>query len=103
MTAGGDAGDREITLDELRDMFPGWQVFRGGGAWWAVDQGPRPPRGQDCLVLRALTGPALAVLADRLCLQAWLDDLDAEAFAALDGLDADGLAAAYQSTFAEPS
>lgn len=78
----------EVMLEELRGMFPRWQIFAAEGSWWAVRGGSQQFTGPESLLLRALKAPDLDGLANRLCLQEWLD-----------GLDAAGLEAVWKATF----
>jgi hypothetical protein len=73
----------EITQEGLREVFPHWRIFVAGGTWWAVRGGWQSWTGPESLLLRALTAPDLTGLAERLCLQEWLDGLDSEALAAV--------------------
>lgn len=75
----GSLGD--VTPGVLRETFPKWRIFHGDGAWWAVRGGPYSWSGPESLLLRAMTSADLTGLAERLCLQEWLDGLDPEALA----------------------
>jgi hypothetical protein len=77
----------EITPETLKKTFPQWRVFRSGGAWWATRGGMQQWSGPESLLLRVITAPNLIALAERLCLQEWLD-----------GLDPDELASVYRDT-----
>ena len=66
----------EITPETLRKTFPQWRVFRVRGAWWATRGGLQQWNGPESLLLRVITAPNLIALAERLCLQEWLDNLD---------------------------
>jgi hypothetical protein len=81
----------EITAEMLREVFPQWWIFPGDGAWWAVRGGIQAKTGPESLLMRALTATDLALLADKLCLQEWLDGLDsAELEAVYRGTQAGG-------------
>jgi hypothetical protein len=67
----------------LRETFPEWRVFEHGGVWWATRGGIQVWDGPRSLLLRSLTAPHLTVLAEKLCIQEWLDRLDDEALAAV--------------------
>jgi hypothetical protein len=73
----------EITAEGLRETFPQWRIFPGDGAWWAVRGGWQSWTGPESLLLRALTASDLTALAEKLCIQEWLDSLDASALAAV--------------------
>ena len=73
----------EITIEMLRQTFPQWRVFQQGGTWWATRGGIQVWDGPRSLLLRSLTAPDLTTLADRLCMQEWLDDLDDDALGAV--------------------
>jgi hypothetical protein len=71
----------EITAEELRQTFPQWRIFPGDGQWWAVRGGIEKWEGPESLLLRAVTASDLTGLAERLCIQDWLDSLDADTLA----------------------
>lgn len=73
----------EITVEMVRQTFRQWRVFEQGGTWWATRGGLQVWDGPQALLLRVITAPDLTALADRLCLQEWLDDLDDEALEAV--------------------
>ncbi len=73
----------EITVTMLRQTFPRWRVFELGGIWWAARGGIQVWDGPRSLLLRSLTAPDLTTLADRLCMQEWLDGLDDDALGAV--------------------
>lgn len=90
MTAARDVGVRDaaslgdITPEALRETFPQWRIFRhAGGTWWAARGGTVKWQGPESLLLRVVTAPDLTALADRLCLQEWLDSLDEAALTAV--------------------
>jgi hypothetical protein len=72
-----------LTVGMLRETFPEWRVFEQGGVWWAIRGGIQVWDGPRSLLLRSHTASDLTVLAERLCVQEWLDGLDAEALAAV--------------------
>ena len=73
----------EITAEGLRETFPRWRIFSTAGVWWAMRGGLQERYGPRSLLLRAISANDLTVLAERLCLQEWLDGLDDEALAAV--------------------
>ena len=73
----------EITADMLRATFPRWRIFSASGAWWATRGGIQEWGGPQSLLLRVISATDLTALAERLCVQEWLDGLDAEALAAV--------------------
>jgi hypothetical protein len=74
---------REITAEGLRETFRKWRIFRTAGVWWAIRGGMQERYGPRSLLLRAVSAADLTELAERLCLQEWLDGLDDEALAAV--------------------
>jgi hypothetical protein len=79
----------EITLESVRRVFPLWHIFAAEGAFWAVRGGWQAWSGPDSLLLRAMTATDLTRLAEKLCIQEWID-----------GLDPDGLAAVWKGVLA---
>lgn len=67
----------------LRQTFPQWWIFQNSGTWWAMRGGLQVWDGPRALLLRVITAPDLTVLADRLCLQEWIDRLDDDALEAV--------------------
>jgi len=59
------------------------QAFEQDGTWWATRGGLQVWDGPRSLLLRVITASDLTALADRLCVQEWLDNLDDEALAAV--------------------
>jgi hypothetical protein len=72
-----------ITLTMVRESFAQWRIFGRPGQWWAVRGGPLALSGPESLLLRAITARDLTELAERLCLQHRLDQLDAQELAAV--------------------
>lgn len=72
-----------ITLTMLGESFPQWRIFGQAGQWWAVRGGPCALGGPESLLLRAITARDLTELAERLCLQHRLDQLDPQERAAV--------------------
>jgi hypothetical protein len=77
------AGPGEITAGMLRATFPQWHIARNGGTWWAVRGGLARLDGPESLLLRVITARDLGGLAERLCLQDYLDRLSPEELAAV--------------------
>jgi len=72
-----------ITVEMLREVFYEWQIFEQGGTWWATRGGLQVWVGPRSLLLRVITATDLIALAERLCLQEWLDGLDDDALTAI--------------------
>lgn len=66
----------EITPEMLRKTFPKWRVFESGGIWWALREGKHEEHGPGSLLKRVIGDKDPAGLAEKLCLQEWLDGLD---------------------------
>lgn len=82
----------EITPAGLRTVFTGWRIFGADGAWWAIRGGRHSRVGPESMLLCALAASDLTGLAERLCIQEWLD-----------GLSPDELAALYRREAGEPA
>lgn len=76
-------GLAELTVGGLREVFPQWLIFGESGKWWAVRGGLVPWDGPRSLIQHVHTAPHLVALAERLCLQEYLDSLDPEELAAV--------------------
>ena len=72
-----------ITPESLRATFAQWRIFEERGSWWAMRGGPEWPVGPRTLLLRVIRARDLSVLAERLCLQEYLDRLDPQELAAV--------------------
>ena len=72
-----------ITVQGLRESFPQWRIFWQSGKWWALRGGPVRLDGPESLLLRCLTARDLTGLAEKLCLQERLDQLDPQQLATL--------------------
>lgn len=72
-----------VTVEMLRDTFPKWRIFSQFGSWWATREGEQRLAGAQSLIRCVLVGSDLPVLGDKLCLQEWLDSLDALALDAV--------------------
>jgi hypothetical protein len=93
IAAGGSAGQghgtpamvglAELTVGVLRAVFPQWHIFGESGKWWAARGGLVAWDGPRSLIRHVHTAPHLAALAERLCLQEYLDSLDPEELAAV--------------------
>jgi hypothetical protein len=77
------AGLAELTIGELRAVFPQWLIFGESGKWWAVRGGLVAWDGPLSLIQHVHTASRLVALAERLCLQEYLDSLDPEELAAV--------------------
>ena len=75
----------EITPDILRKTFPSWRIFCHLGVWWAIRGGHEALYGPQSLRRCVLTAPQLIALAEKLCLQEWLDSLSPDELAAVYG------------------
>lgn len=65
----------DVTPDMLRETFGGWRVFESGGVWWAIRGGKVAEGGPESLLRVAIGDRRPAGLAEKLCLQEWLDNL----------------------------
>ena len=90
-SAGGTASVRrkvrdmagEITVGMLRATFPQWRILGACGLWWAMRDGLVWLDGRKSLLLRLISAPDTAALAEKLCLQEYLDRLDPQELAAV--------------------
>jgi hypothetical protein len=73
----------EITVDMLRATFPQWHLFRVRGLWWALRGGLERTEGPESLLLRVVSASTLNALAEKLCLQDYLDRLDPDQLVAV--------------------
>ena len=73
----------QITVEMITRTFRQWRVFEQDGMWWAIRGGLQVWDGPRSLLLRVITAPDLAALADRLCAQEWLDGLNDETLEAV--------------------
>jgi hypothetical protein len=71
--AGDLAGLGEITAGVLREVFPEWRIYANRDVWLAFRDGLQEKDGPRSLLMRALRASDLTGLAERLCLQEWLD------------------------------
>jgi hypothetical protein len=62
-----------IEVGMLRETFPKWCIFGASGAWWATRGDLQVWSGPRSLLLRVISATDLTALAERLCLQEWLD------------------------------
>ena len=76
-------GHGQITTATLRHAFPQWQAFEHDGTWWAARGGTQEWAGPRSLLRRVLASADLTVLAEKLCVQDWLDNLDDDALTAV--------------------
>jgi hypothetical protein len=73
----------EVTAPMLWATFPQWRIFESGGVWWATRGGIQEWDGPRSLLMRVLGTGDLNALAEKLCLQEWLDGLDDTALEAV--------------------
>jgi hypothetical protein len=73
----------EITVGMLRATFPQWRILGACGLWWAMRDGLVWLDGRKSLLLRLISAPDTAALAEKLCLQEYLDRLDPQELAAV--------------------
>jgi hypothetical protein len=74
-----------LTPEGLRETFPQWRIFQlsSGVSWWATREGVQKWDGPESLLQRVIIAPDLTALAERLCLQEYLDGLSPEELAAV--------------------
>jgi hypothetical protein len=77
------AGFGEISVDMLRATFPRWRLASCNGIWWALRGGLEPLDGPESLLLRVVSARDLTALAEKLCLQDYLDRLAPDELAAV--------------------
>jgi hypothetical protein len=65
-----------VTVEMLRETFPQWHIFSQFGGWWATREGGQKFAGPQSLIRRVIVAADLTALAEKLCLQEWLDGLD---------------------------
>jgi hypothetical protein len=73
----------DVTPEALRKTFPDWRIFNSGGVWWAARRGVQEWIGPESLLLRVICAADLTALAEKLCLQEWLDALSPDKLAAV--------------------
>jgi hypothetical protein len=73
----------EITVGTLGATFPQWRIFGACGLWWATRDGLVSLDGPKSLLRRLISAPDLTALAEKLCLQEYLDRLDPQELAAV--------------------
>jgi hypothetical protein len=74
----------DIDAGTLRVAFPGWPTFHDtDDTWWALRAGQERQEGPESLLSRTLRAASQLALAEKLCLQEWLDELDWEQLAAV--------------------
>lgn len=64
-----------LDLDMLRAVFLAWRIGGSPGYWFAARGGIDAPGGPRSLLRRYLSASTLPELAERLCLQEYLDGL----------------------------
>ena len=67
----------------LRATFPKWRIFGACGLWWAMRDGLVWLDGPESLLLRLISAPDLAAVAEKLRLQEYLDRLGPQELAAV--------------------
>jgi hypothetical protein len=77
-TSSGESGTSVEHLDAvaLRDAFPGWRLGGATGYWFAVRGGVEVTTGPRSLLRRCISASTIPTLADKLCLQEYLDGLN---------------------------
>jgi hypothetical protein len=65
----------QLDLDSLRAAFPNWHLGGAPGYWFAVRGGVEVAGGPRSLLRCCLSADTLEALADKLCLQVYLDGL----------------------------
>jgi hypothetical protein len=65
----------QLDLDMLRAVFPDWRIHGSLGYWFAVHGGFVALDGPRSLLHRYLSATTLLELAEKLCLQEYLDGL----------------------------
>lgn len=75
----------EITPEALGETFPKFGTFYLSGAWWSMRDGVETFTGPQSLIQLVLVArdADLTALAEKLCLQEYLDGLDPEELAAV--------------------
>ena len=76
-----DAGSRELDLDSVRATFPDWRIVGEQGTWYAFRGGLVELDGPRSLLRCYLRADTLLALADKLCVQHFLDGLSDQALA----------------------
>ena len=69
-----DLGSIDVTA--LRRTFPQWRITGAQGCWFAMRGGLEMRAGPRSLLRCSLDAPTLVALAEKLCLQEYLDGLD---------------------------
>lgn len=71
-----DASYRELERDAVRATFPGWHIGGSCRNWYAFRGGTVASSGPWSLLRRNLHADTLLALAEKLCLQEYLDGLN---------------------------
>ena len=71
----------ELDLDSVRTTFPDWRIVGERGIWYAFRGGLMELEGPRSLLRCYFRADTLLALADKLCLQRFLDGLSDEALA----------------------
>lgn len=77
-----------LDAEAVGAAFPEWRIFQVPDAWWAARGGLQQWSGPASLLARVLSAGTLNALAEKLSLQAYLDQLSPDELAAAyrDGL-----------------
>ena len=70
-----EASYGELDPGSVRAAFPGWHIGGSGGNWYAFRGGTVAPDGPRSLLRCYLRADSLSALAEKLCLQEYLDGL----------------------------
>ena len=73
----------EITPEGLRATCAQWRIARHPSGWWAMREGIAGLDGSRLLIQHVHVAPDLKGLAERLCLQEYLDGLTPDELAAV--------------------
>ena len=71
----------ELDLDSVRATFPDWRIVGERGTWYAFRGGLMELEGPRSLLRCYLRADTLLALADKLCVQHYLDGLSDQALA----------------------
>lgn len=65
----------KLDIESLRTAFPDWRLGGARGNWFAIRGGLEVTSGPRSLLRRCLSASTLEALAEKLCLQEYLDSL----------------------------
>jgi hypothetical protein len=77
------AAPGEVAPEMLSRTFPQWRIFRVLTQWWANREGLQKLTGPQSLIRHSLIASSPTALAEKLCLQEYLDQLTPENLAAV--------------------